>query len=234
MTKETVQPLRELFANLDAIYGVHTRLYKLNHTIYNTALWNLRAAKNISSATLLNSKAAKINSVRTTGTIIASLSAIILVAIQVLPINLVTVPTIIVVGIIIFVFYLGCLSYGDASKTEKEFKELIETADKIEKEMTKEIFRAESVSGVESWTDYSYDQILHWQTLGVIAKDILKDITINPEIKKNYSDKLETCIKKLKSIKSSNEKLHRDGIRTKEDCEKINTKINDALQKLER
>lgn len=100
--QQNTQSLRELFADLDALYGVHTRLYKLNHTIYDTTLRNL--------------KAAKINSIRTTGTIIAALSAIIYVAIQVLPVNLSTVPILIIAGIIIFVFYLGIISYIDASK----------------------------------------------------------------------------------------------------------------------
>lgn len=230
---ETITSLRELFASLDAIYGIHTRLYKLNHTTYETTLWNLRMAKNISSGTLLNVKAAKFNILKTTSTIIAAILAVIGVAIQVLPINLYTVPLYIVVAFIIYVGILGFISYKNASKDEKEFEKIIQETEVIEDQIRKTIYDAENVcGGIESWIDYTYDQISSWLTLGLLAKDISKT-TINTEIKQNYEDKLEISIKKLNNIKSANEKLYRNGVRTEEDYTKIDMKINNVLNKLQ-
>ena len=229
-----IQSLRELFANLDALYGLHTRLYKLNYTVYDTTLWNLRVAKNISSGNLLNVKGTKINNVRTTSTIILALLAVISVAIQVLPINLYTIPISIIVILIIYVFFLGIISYKDASKSEKEFEKIIDDTELIEDKIIKTIYEAENIcSGIESWIDYTNDQIFHFQTLGRIAKDILENPTINTAIRQNYGGKLKTCIKKLDDIKQYNKKICIDGDRTKKEYEMIELKINDVLEELQ-
>lgn len=229
-----IQSLRELFANLDAVYGLHTRIYKLNYTVYDTTLWNLRVAKNISSGNLLNVKGTKINNARTTSTIIFGLLAVISVATQVLPINVYTVPIFFIFMLIIYVFILGVISYKDASKSEKEFEKIIKKTKSIEDNIINTIDEAENIcSGIESWIDYTNDQIHHFQTLGRIAKDILKIPTINIVIGQNYEEKLKMCIKKLNDFEQSNEKIYQDEGRTKEEYEMIKLKINYALEDLQ-
>lgn len=229
-----IQSLKELFANLDAVYGLHTRLYKLNYAVYDTTLWNLRVAKNISSGNLLNVKGTKINNVRTTSTIILGLLAVISVAIQVLPFNVYTVPISIIVILIIYVFFLGIISYKDASKSEEEFEKIIEETELIEDNIINTIDEAENIcSGIESWIDYTNDQIHHFQTLGRIAKEILKIPTINTVIRQNYEEQLKICIKKLNDFKQSNEKNYKDGGRTEKEYEMIELKINYALEELQ-
>lgn len=208
MTKETTKSLRQMLVSLDATYRVHTRLYKVNHALYSTTVSNLRATKN--------------NSVGITGTAIAALFTIVAVAIQVLGVNPSSVPILLIYAFIVFVFYLGYLSYTEASKAQKEFEDI------IGKYQDKNVF-----DGIETWIDFTQDEISKLSTRISIIKQILGDEELEPETKIMYKDQLDFNAKKLIKFNTLNEELYSRGARKKEDYDAIKKYVEAALKMVE-
>lgn len=208
MTKESTNSLRQMLVSLDATYRVHTRLYKLNHALYSTTLSNLRATKN--------------NSIGITGTVITALLTIVGVAIQVLGISPSSVPLVLIYAYIGFVFYLGYLSYTNASKSEREFEDI------IGQYQDKNVFY-----GIENWIDFTQDEISKLWTRIRIIKQILEDEELEQDAKKWYEDQLNFYAKNLTKIKSLNEELYRKGTRKQEDYNTIKKHVEDDLKMVE-
>lgn len=204
MTKETTHSLRQMLVNLDATYRVHTRLYKLNHALYFTTLSNLRAAKN--------------NSIGMTGTIISVLLAIITMAIGVLGINPSSAPMFLIYAFILIVAYLGYLSCREISKAEVEFEDIIGPY------KDKRI-----VAGIETWIDFTLDEISKFSTRISIIKKILKDEELESNTKKSYENQLKYYTEKLGTFKSLNEELYNKGLRKEQEHNMIKKCVEDAL-----
>lgn len=197
-----------MLVSLDATYRVHTRLYKLNHALYSTTVSKLRATKN--------------NSVGITGTVIAALFTIVAVAIQVLGVNPSSVPIFLIYAFIVLVFYLGYLSYTEASKAQKEFEDIIgQYEDK------------NICAGIETWIDFTKDEISKLSTRISIIKKILEDEELEPDTKKMYEDQLNYYAGRLKTFKSLNEDLYNKGARKQEDYNTIKKYVEAALKMVE-
>lgn len=187
----------------DPMFRIHSRLFRLQEAILRSSKQQLRASR-----LSVVSRAAGI------GTLLTFLLTLI---VQIYKIEWLSVPVVVIIMVGAAAILLHVLDYFELKEAEGKFDELLQDA---------------GGDNAETWADYSEQLIAAYGARLKMASDAMDEANdlqakheMNDEAFRRRSEYLQGiidyCNAQLQKYRAANERLHKEGKRTKEDFDSV-------------